>query len=57
MEVVSVRMKMPRELKAKWIWEVVARDSGEGNRWRVKSGVKSMPGTWLILGDRLCFTV
>jgi len=55
MELVPVRMKMPQVLKAEWIWEIVARDSGEEKESQAKRGVQSMTGTWLIFSDGLCF--
>ena len=51
MELVPVRMKIPQVLKAEWIWEIVARDSGEEKRSEAKRGVQSITGTWLILRD------
>ena len=53
MELVPVRMQIPQVLKAEWIWEIVARDSGEEKESEVKSGVESITGTWLILIDGL----
>jgi len=50
-ELVPVRMKIPQVLKAEWIWETVARDSGVEKESEVKRGVESMTGTWLILSD------
>jgi hypothetical protein len=54
-QLVPVRMQIPQVLKAEWIWEIVARDSGEEKESEVKRGVELMTGTWLILTDGLCF--
>lgn len=54
-ELVPVRMKIPQVLKAEWIWETVARYSGEEKESEAKRGVESITGTWLILSDGLCF--
>jgi hypothetical protein len=51
MELVPVRMKIPQVLKAEWIWEIVARDSGEEKESDANKGVQSITGTWLIVGD------
>ena len=55
MELIPVRMQIPQVLKAEWILEMVARDSGEEKESEVKSEVESITGTWLIPIDRLCF--
>ena len=54
-ELIPVRMQIPQVLKAEWIWEIVARDSGEEKASELKSGVESITGTWLILIHRLRF--
>ena len=48
MELVPVRMKIPQVLKAEWIWEIVARHSGEEKESEMKRALTSMTGTWLI---------
>jgi hypothetical protein len=55
MELVPVRMNIPQVLKAEWIWDIVARHSGEEKESEVKRGVESITGTWHILNDGLCF--
>ena len=50
-ELVPVRIKIPQVLKAEWIWEIVARDSGEEKESEAKRGVQSITGTWLIFSD------
>jgi len=50
-ELVPVRMNIPQVLKAEWIWEIVARDSGEEKASEAKREVQSITGTWLILHD------
>jgi hypothetical protein len=57
MELVPVRMHIPQVLKAEWIWEIVAKHSGEEKESEVKRGVKSITGTWLIFINVFCFVV
>jgi len=55
MVLVPVRMNIPQVLKAEWIWEIAARDSGEEKESEVKRGAQWMTGTWLIPSDGPCF--
>jgi hypothetical protein len=49
MGLIPVRMHTPQVLKAEWIWEIVARDSGEEKESEVKREVESMTGTCSFL--------